>query len=696
MIMRWIKWAVTGVLVVICSGSVTAFGGLYPLQGEDGFGVNRVTVTYGVDSANGNITMDLSQDFVGSAENFLWLVPVPSDSKPRVETDFEPFAIPHTPIVFDLPPNYCANLYDPLYSGGDGGDDSSRGYPQTEQVNVLSSAEVMDWLNTSPYQLQGAALSAVQGYVDQGMQFIAVRMSMSDFDYASHGSISLRVNYHSDRIVLPLGMLQADNYPFDLNVNILGDSRYLSENYADVDVNVQDVRMMNAISLDNYFNNHSNYESLYFATLKEVQYKGFFTELAAPTDQIIQEMYDRTPQTGISFGYNTPREAVEESLSAYHYLTHFSGIIPTGDGDTFPDAEFVPAPNAPDVSNIRDARSAEPLAVWGCSTRTITTAKNYADLSADLPTGRTQLADRLLPLRYVAHPEGWQLFEINYHDHRLVVIAPRSVEETTVDAFLAGEQTPPMLFLRSYEGYAPGNCATLFDSESKQSPYFRCIAEMWPGVGGSGGTVIGILTSDSDFAAHEAMYKAMVDFPLTYQYMLHPELRHSLILSPVYNNRAESSATVYFPPVAIGYPESWRESMPQAQHLLIMPETFSDPANAPTIISYPASDLAKPAVWKPGMRNFETKNQMADWLVDHFGVNKNAFLSQYLHSCSLSTPLTSFSRDGRTGYVGYVVDQYNAVQPFVLEISAPDVLYADYEHDLTSIRDSVITQFGCG
>jgi hypothetical protein len=590
--MRWIKWTVTGILFMICSGTVSGHEGLYPLQGEDGFVVNSVTVTYGVDSAKGTITMDLSQDFVGSAENFLWLVPVPANSKPQVETDFEPFAIPHTPIVFDLPPNYCANLYNPMYSGGDGGDDSSRGYPQTEQIDVLGSAEVTDWLNTNPYQLQGAALSAVQGYADQGMQFITVQMSMSDFDYASHGSISLRVIYHSDQIVLPLGILQADKYPFDLNINILGNSRYLSENYADVDVNVQDVRMMNAIASGSYravsaraglsyFRDQSNFENLYFAALKDVQYKGFFTQLAAPTDQIIEEMFDKTPQTGMFFeAYAPSRKDVAKSLSAYRYLTHFSGIIPAGDGDTLPDAEFVPAPDAPDVSNIRDARSAEPLAVWGCSTRTITTAKNYDDLSADLPTGRTQLDDRLLPVRYVAHPEGWQLFEINYHDHRLVVIAPISVDEATVDAFLAGEQTPPMLFLRSYEGYAPGNCATLFDSESKQSPYFRCIAEMWPGVGGSGGTVIGILTSDSDFAAHEAMYKAMVDFPLTYQYMLHPELRHSLILSPVYNNRAESSATVYFPPVAIGYPESWRESMPQAQHLLIMPETFNDPANA--------------------------------------------------------------------------------------------------------------------
>ncbi len=147
--MRWIKWAIMGILFLICSGSISASGGLYPLPGEDGFRVDSVTVTYGVDSANGTITMDLSQDFVRSAENFLWLVPVPANSKPQVETDFEPFAIPHTPIVFGLPPNYCANLCNPMYSGGDGGDDSSRGYPQTEQVNVLSSAEVMDWLNTS-------------------------------------------------------------------------------------------------------------------------------------------------------------------------------------------------------------------------------------------------------------------------------------------------------------------------------------------------------------------------------------------------------------------------------------------------------------------------------------------------------------------------------------------------------------------
>lgn len=694
--MRWMKWAAASFLCLICSGGVSAFGGLYPAQGDNNFRVSNLTVAYGVDSANGTITMDLRQEFAGSAEYFLWLVPVPTDSKPQVETDFEPFTIPNTPVVFDLPPDYCANLYEPMYSGGDGGDDPNRGYPEAEQVDVLSSAEIMDWLKDNQYQLQEATLSVVQTYADQEMQFAAVQMSMSDFDYATHGSISLRVIYHSDKIVLPLGILQGDGNPVGLDVSILGDSRYVPENFAEVDVNGQDARMMNAISLDNYFNNNSNYESLYFAALRDVQYKGFLTELAAPTDHIIEEMYDRTPQTGISFGYNTPREDVEKSLSAYHYLTHFSGIIPAGDGDIVPDAEFIPAPDAPDVSNIRDARSAEPLAVWGCSTRTIETTKNNDELRSNLPTGRTKLPDWFLLLRYVAHPDGWQLFQIYYHDHMLVVIAPEAVDEATVDAYLAGEQTPPMLFLRPYEAYAPGSCSTLFDSDSKPSPYFRCIADIWPGVGGMGGTVIGILTSDSDFAAHEAMYKAMVDFPLTYQYILHPELRHSLILSPVYSNRSESQSPVYFPPLAVGYPEGWRESMSEAQHLLIMPETFSDPADAPTIISYPASDLAKPAVWKRGMRNFETKDQMADWLVTQFGVNKKAFIDKYLHSCGSSTPLVSFSRDGRTGYVAYVVDQYNPTEPFVLEISAPDTLYADYEHELTNIRDSVITQFGCG
>src|SRR5689334_5745487 len=141
--MNKLKWVLAGILVVICNGSISASGGLYPLQGEDGFRVDSVTVTYGVDSANGTITMDLSQDFVGSAENFLWLVPIPTDSKPQVETDFEPFTIPHTPIVFDLPPDYCANLYNPMYSGGDGGDDPNRGYPKAEQAHVLSSTEVM-------------------------------------------------------------------------------------------------------------------------------------------------------------------------------------------------------------------------------------------------------------------------------------------------------------------------------------------------------------------------------------------------------------------------------------------------------------------------------------------------------------------------------------------------------------------------
>jgi hypothetical protein len=706
-VMKKLKWIATGILFVICSGSISAFGGLYPLQGEDGLGVSAVTVTYGVDSENGNITMDITQDYWGSSENFLWLIPIRSDSKPQVELDFDPFVTPNAPIVFDFPPNYCANLYSPLYSDGDGGDDPGRGYPQPGQIDVLNSDEIMDWLSVGAYDIPDETLNAVQSYSEQGMAFAAIQMSQDE--YGSHGSMSRRIIYHSDKIVLPLGILQSDDHQFDLRVNILADTRYVSQNYEDVVVDMRDLRITHAIASGNsggittraglvYFSEHSNYQNLRNAALANAEFNGFITELAAPTSRIIGLKRGNGLEAEFHLQTDTQNQNdIDKTLRAYRYLTRFDGMI---SGDILPDAIFVPDPQAPDVTNIRDARSAEPLAVWGCSTRTIPT-KGYNELLSSLPSGRTQISKTSSQMRYTANPEGWQLSEINYHDRRLLVVAPEQVDETTIDAYLSGRPTPPMLFLYSYGDYSTGTsaCSSAFNFGEKPPQYFRCIANLLPGVGSSSGTFIGILTSDADFAAHEPMYRAMVDYPFTYQYMLHPELRYTLLLSPIYTSESHPAAipsmAMFFPPLAIGYPEHWRESMSEAQHLLIMPETFSDAADAPTVRGYPVSDIGEPALWESGIPFKEAKNQVSDWLVDHFGVDKQSFLETYLESCGWNTPLVSFKHAGRTGFVAYIV-QYTSDQPFILEISAPDALYTDYQHDIENMRDSAITLFGCG
>jgi hypothetical protein len=279
------------------------------------------------------------------------------------------------------------------------------------------------------------------------------------------------------------------------------------------------------------------------------------------------------------------------------------------------------------------------------------------------------------------------------------VLAPEPVDETTFAAYLAGEATPPMLLINPIFDYHPSNCEPYLDLdtfvEAYPPKYFRCTANLSPGSYDTTGRLIVILTSDADFAANEAMYRAAVDFPFTHQYMMHPELRHTLLLSPDYSPPSGASNTVFFPPLAIGYPEGWREQMIAEQHLLIMPETFTDMASAPYVRGYPVADIAEPAAWQDAPFE-DRKNNVADWIVTHFGVDKQAFIETYQDSCGLSTPIVPFSHDGRTGYVGYIVDQYVEDQPFILEFSAPDALYSEYQHIIENIAETARTGFGCG
>jgi hypothetical protein len=701
------KWLILVVMLLSVNRWTNASGGFYPADSAASFQTRSVTVTYAVNRASHQITMQITQDYMGAGEAFLWLIPVPGDSNPVVESNFKPFALPNTPPVFDLPPNYCAGLYIQLYSGGDGGDDPGRGYPQVKENFILKGAEVVDWLKSRPYVVPDADLNVIQKYADEGMTFIATPVSQDK--YGDHGTAFLQVEYQSDRVILPLALLQAQAASFEMHVNILSDVRYLPGNFQDVQINVDDVRIDDAIRNPlsssaglTYFTQHSNEQLLRERALADVNSQGFLTELAAPTQRLIAAIGNRDSEQEFYFDSGLPdSQSVVDTLSKYPYLTRLYGSVAQTDGrTTLPDAEFVPAPQAPDVSNIIDATHAQPLMVWGCTTRVIENA-GYEALRADLPTGRTQLNDYLLPLRYVAHPEGWKLSDVTFQQKRLSIVSPEPVDEKVLQSYLDGLPTPPMLLVYSVGDFSPGPCppyAGLQTGAGANPPkYARCIANLSPAYGASTASMIAVLTSEADFAKHESMYRAMVDFPFTYQYMLHPRLRHSLLLNPIKTSEnyhpSPASIVMFIPPLAVGYPEGWLEQMPEQQHVLIMPENSSNPENSPYVSLLPVQNADKVTIRLQDGYDKTYKDRVADWLVAHFDVDRDSFIDAYRASCDLNTPLVYFEHDNRRGYVSYV---NGGEQPFLLEISAPDALYSAYQEQIEAIQESVITSFGCG
>lgn len=685
-------------------------GGFVQAQNIRSSSIDALFITYAVDESTNTITARLTLYYWKGDEDFLWIIPIFDDPNPYAERDYqslENYVMPNTPPVFDFPPNYCANLYTGQFPyhqvfNPDGTNYYEANAILTSEINVVNHTEILDYLNESGVAVPENVLRAVESYSDEGMSFIVAEVSQDSF--ASIRYMDLQLSYHSNRIVIPPQLLFNEVQNFPVRVNILADARYVPTNYPQALIDWSEFQLRHAIAEPfnpiagpDYFADRSNYLSLRNGEVNSDEGIAFYTELAAPTNVLLDEMDDETPYEGYYFRDDIQdTEGVRETFENYAYVTRMYGLMssnPVVSGIEAP--EFAPDATADPVSNIHDVRQFDPLTVWGCSTRTLPDYIN-TEIPSALPEGRTRYSS-YLPLTYLAHPEGWQRSDFYYNDTRMTVIASQEVDETTIEDYLNSEPTPPMLFIQSFSDYYNGDCETYLDifEDSKSPQYYRCARPVSTS-GVSGGTeIIGILTSDDDFAENEAMYRAMVDYPFTFQYRLHPELRHTLALNALYTQTPIVSEPVFIPSTMIGYPEGWLEQTISEQHIVIMPETFDDLNEAPYAYVYPVSEVAEPAI-AIDVSFEDRKNNVVDWLVEHFHVDPQTFSEEYLNSCGWNTPVVAFQHNGRTGYIVYFLYPNAQDQPFLLEISAPDEIYDQYQHTLDAMAESVTNAFICG
>ncbi len=376
------------------------------------------------------------------------------------------------------------------------------------------------------------------------------------------------------------------------------------------------------------------------------------------------------------------------------YLSRFYGHIPAGT----PDPTFAAAADVPDVARLIDLdEHVDPLLFWGCSSRT------YPDLPPEttLPPQRFHLAELQLDLRV---PDGWMMntFTIPVTDEepwavvdsmqQLYVLAPQPAGAGEVAAFFAGESpTFPMLLIMPTEGFVSPEyldfwidayLTAAFGGDITQpvtppSARLRYMASDRHARGPIEGVYIAVLTSDADWAAHEALYTAMLNYADSYQFYLHPEFQHTLFLNGPWFDYREPEFFTHIP-----YPTDWIEhtiangdieitsaSSPVMIRLVLM---------NPYLLGHEQQSTLAPEHWQAVVDFAETTYGLPDdqdWA---------ALLAETL-VCDTLMPAVEFQRDARRGYIRFT-------HRYLVEVSVPQDKFAVHQPMMNTLIEAVYSR----
>jgi len=235
--------------------------------------------------------------YQGNAEDFSWVVPVPS--RPELSTGSDQTFIEldfATRPVFDL-----EVLGESCFAGGttggattDGGAlvtaDSNEESISVEELSVgpfavqLVSSDNPDelaiWLADNGYDLSDNGRNLIEPYVTAGMQFVALKLRSGE----SVGSIQpLIMQYTSDQPTIPI-RLTAVAAQDDMGVLawIVGNSRAVPENYFHVTPNYTQLNWYAGTN-----NAYASYQNLITAAMNEAGGQGFATDLAGRIDRAL-------------------------------------------------------------------------------------------------------------------------------------------------------------------------------------------------------------------------------------------------------------------------------------------------------------------------------------------------------------------------------------------------------------------------
>jgi hypothetical protein len=711
-----------------CVGSAQACGGLFTREQFIEQNAERMIFTV---NGDGTITTTVGIHYTGEAEEFSWILPVPSEPELDVAETATLDALELATNVEVFAPTFeCGTRTPSPGLGGGSGPVVGEGQVGPFDFTILSSEDpsaVTVWLEENGYQVTDNMLPIIADYVDAGMFFVAMKLTAG----AGVEDIQpIQMTYEAEQPMIPLRIAagaSADNLP--VLVWIFADTAYAPQNYADVRVDFSQFRDARGMrDTGTYFNMTTDANDQYDTLRDNIQdaYDGraFITEYAQPSQNLLGELpYDMTPLRFVQQG----REEIasdpylKEVIASYPYVTRLRAQISPHQMTQDPVFAPVAAP-LPDVDNIVFlGDEVDPIDYYQCSSRLLSSVEQLDDL----PDGFLRVDEWRFAVRY---PEPWQLstFEVENLDYSVLnedynlyaysnasplpapvtvnALAREPVTAETLAAFIAGEATPPMfvfaqtsMWFESFDGIrdevdlTPAVMVTLGLAPETILPQAgrRTVADVrfdsfWnPTMGGDNdnNVVYAMLASEQDWRAQGDVFDAMVEYAASYQFFADDELQHSLFL-PNTIDRAPDGA------MSIPYAAGWYSMTTLDGDVIIsnVPlERDADLSNIPFVRYKSMQTLLLEAdwwlqgLWADGL----------EWMEAQYGVEIDFELNLENGEISCLTEDTitvEFEHEGRTGMARMTPN-------YIIEYSAPTDLLETYETELVMMWEHGVDVF---
>jgi hypothetical protein len=300
------------------------------------FPMNQVSERILFVADGGTMTTHVQIQYSGSAPDFAWILPVPSEPKLSVSHNeiFRQLQSATQPFFFLEWPE----------DGGDCGffprvtmaEDAASGEEQRDvevvsegrvgpyQTAVITSDDseaIITWLTDNGYQLGELGAELLAPYVDEGLLFLALRLAP---DQAAGDLQPIALTYPGDQPMIPIRLTAVATAP-DLGVLVwvLGEERAIPANYLHVQINE---------ALIDWFNGGFNYPAVVAQAADEAGGQSFATDYAGSPrimeDRLFQEgRFDLEALRGIGdparfletlLRQGFPRDAQMQSLLRRH------------------------------------------------------------------------------------------------------------------------------------------------------------------------------------------------------------------------------------------------------------------------------------------------------------------------------------------------------------------------------------------
>ena len=240
--------------------------------------------------------------YVGDAEDFSWVVPVPGVPALSTGSDvlfqsLEPATRPQFNLKIEGAACSSFDLFQALeFIGGPGqpdGEDAADGVTVVSEsvvgpfdVQVVSSedpAAMAQWLEDNDYDLSDRGQELIEPYVEEGMNFVALKLRQ---DQGVGDIRPLIMKYTSDHPMIPIRLTAvAAEDDMGVLVWLLGDARAVPLNYLHVTVNYTLVNW--------YFGTrtaYASYQNLITTAMNEAGGQGFATDFAGRLPDLLDQL----------------------------------------------------------------------------------------------------------------------------------------------------------------------------------------------------------------------------------------------------------------------------------------------------------------------------------------------------------------------------------------------------------------------